>query len=29
VASVVLVTSAKVHTRAAEEELPAIEAAGD
>ena len=29
VASVVLVTSAKVHTRAAEEELPAVEAAGD
>jgi len=29
VASVVLVTSAKVHTRPAEEELPAVEAAGD
>ena len=29
VASVVLVTSAKVHTRLAEEELPAVEAAGD
>lgn len=29
VASVVLVTSAKIHTRPAEEELPAVEAAGD
>ena len=29
VASVVLVTSAKIHTRAAEEELPAVEATGD
>jgi drug/metabolite transporter (DMT)-like permease len=29
VASVVLVTSAKIHTRVAEEELPAVEAAGD
>jgi len=29
VASVVLVTSAKVHTRVAEEELPAVEAASD
>jgi len=29
VASVVLVTSAKVSTRAAAEELPTVEAAGD
>ena len=29
IASVVLVTSAKVHTRPADEELPAVEAAGD
>ncbi len=29
VASVVLVTSAKIHSRPAEEELPAVEAAGD
>ncbi|MBZ5656278.1 MAG: EamA family transporter [Acidobacteriia bacterium] len=29
VASVVLVTSAKIHTRPAEDELPAVEAAGD
>ena len=29
VASVVLVTSAKIHTRPAEEELPAVEATGD
>ncbi len=29
VASVILVTSAKIHTRSAEEELPAVEATGD
>jgi hypothetical protein len=29
VASVVMVTSAKIHTRAAEEDLPAVEPAGD
>jgi hypothetical protein len=29
VASVVMVTSAKIHTRGAEEELPVIEPAGD